>query len=48
MVKNIVNIVNVDGKKRYNGDDHARSSTHTGQCTRKYESNLKTTSKTNG
>ena len=27
--------------KRYNGDDNARSSTHTDQCTRKYESNLK-------
>ena len=29
------------GKRRYNGDDNARSSTHTGQCTRKYESNFK-------
>jgi len=48
MVENIVNIVNVDGKKQCNGDDNARSSTHTGQCTRKYESNLKTTSKANG
>ena len=30
--------------KRYNGDDNARSCTHTDQCTRKYESNLKNNS----